>query len=138
MADGDSLAAGAGDTGGVDAGDGVGGLAFVPLPIVAHNSCGMAETADDLIRLLREHAPDWSERFGVRSLRIFGSWARGSATPESDVDLLVAFEAPSTARRFYGLQVFLEDLLGRSVDLVTEQALRQELRQSVEADAISI
>jgi predicted nucleotidyltransferase len=98
----------------------------------------MAETADDLIRLLREHAPDWSERFGVSSLRIFGSWARGSATPESDVDLLVAFEAPSTARRFYGLQLFLEDLLGRSVDLVTEQALRQELRQSVEADAISI
>jgi hypothetical protein len=122
----------------VAAGDGVGGLAFDPVPIVAHNSCAMAETADDLIRLLREHAPAWSERFGVSSLRIFGSWARGSATPESDVDLLVAFSAPSTARQFYGLQVFLEDLLGRPVDLVTEQALRQELRQSVEADAISI
>ena len=81
VADGDSLAAGAGDTGGVDAGEGVGGLAFDPLPIASHNACAMAETADDLIRLLREHAPDWSERFGVRSLRIFGSWARGSATP---------------------------------------------------------
>ena len=132
------MAVGTGDTVGVDAGDGVGGLAFEQLPIASPISCAMAETADDLIRLLREHAPDWSERFGVRSLRIFGSWARGAATPESDVDLLVAFEAPSTARRFYGLQVFLEDLLGRSVELVTEQALRQELRQSVEADAISI
>jgi len=135
---GDSLAAGAADPGGLDAGDGVGGLAFEQLPIASHKPCAMAETTDDLIRLLREHAPDWSELFGVRSLRMFGSWALGSATPESDVDLLVAFEAPSTARRFYGLQLFLEDLLGRSVDLVTEQALRQELRQSVEADAISI
>ncbi len=98
----------------------------------------MAETTDDLIRLLRGHAPVWSERFGVRRLRLFGSWARGSATPESDVDLLVAFEAPATAKQFYGLQFCLEDLLGRSVDLVTEQALRQELRQSVEADAINV
>jgi len=98
----------------------------------------MAETTDDLIGVLRRSAPEWSDRFAVRSLRIFGSWARRSATPESDVDLLVAFEAPATARRFYGLQIFLEDLLGRSVDLVTEQALRQELRQSVEADAITV
>ena len=62
----------------------------------------MAETTDDMIRLLRTHASEWSERFGVRSLRIFGSWARESATPESDVDLLLAFEPPATARRFYG------------------------------------
>jgi uncharacterized protein len=98
----------------------------------------MAESSDALISRLRQHAPDWSGRFGVRSLRIFGSWARGSATPESDVDLLVAFDGPATARRFYGLQSFLEDLLGRPVDLVTEQALRQELRARVEADAIRI
>jgi hypothetical protein len=98
----------------------------------------MAETTEDLISLLRLHAPDWGERFGVRSLRIFGSWARGAATPESDVDLLVAFETPTTARRFYGLQIFLEDLLGKSVDLVTEEALRKELRESVEADAITV
>ena len=93
-------------------------------------------SSDNLISRLRQHAPTWSDRFGVRSLRIFGSWARGTATPSSDVDLLVAFDGPATARRFYGLQLFLEDLLQQPVDLVTEQALRQELRPSVEADAI--
>jgi predicted nucleotidyltransferase len=95
-------------------------------------------SSDNLISRLREHAPTWSDRFGVRRLRIFGSWARGTATPSSDVDLLVAFDGPATARRFYGLQLFLEDLLQQPVDLVTEQALRQELRPSVEADAITL
>lgn len=98
----------------------------------------MDVSSDILIHRLREHAPAWSEQFGVRSLRIFGSWARGTATASSDVDLLVAFDGPTTAKRFYGLQLFLEDLLQRPVDLVTEQALRQELRPAVEADAITL
>ena len=98
----------------------------------------MDNNSDILISRLREHAPTWSDRFGVRSLRIFGSWARGVATPSSDVDLLVAFDGPATARRFYGLRLFLEDLLQQPVDLVTEQALRQELRPAVEADAVTL
>jgi len=98
----------------------------------------MDVSSDNLISRLREHAPTCSERFGVRSLRIFGSWARGTATTGSDVDLLVAFDGPATARRFYGLQLFLEDLLQQPVDLVTEQALRKELRPAVEADAITL
>jgi len=98
----------------------------------------MDVSSDNLISRLREHAPTWSERFGVRSLRIFGSWARGTATTGSDVDLLVAFDGPATARRFYGLQLFLEDLLQQPVDLVTEQALRKELRPALEADAITL
>ena len=98
----------------------------------------MDVSSESLIRLLRENATSWSKPFGVRSLRIFGSWARGTATPGSDVDLLVAFDGPATARRFYGLQLFLEDLLQRPVDLVTEQSLRQELRPAVEADAITL
>ncbi|MCP9791886.1 nucleotidyltransferase family protein [Vulcanococcus limneticus Candia 3F8] len=98
----------------------------------------MEVSSETLINRLRLHAPVWSERFGVRSLRIFGSWARGTASPGSDVDLLVAFDGLATARRFYGLQLFLEDLLQQPVDLVTEQALRQEFRPAVEADAITL
>ena len=98
----------------------------------------MEVSSELLIRRLREHTPDCAAQFGVRSLRIFGSWARGTATPNSDVDLLVSFDGPATARRFYGLQLFLEDLLQKPIDLVTEQALRQELRPSVEADAITL
>ena len=98
----------------------------------------MDVSSETLISQLRQHAPVWSERFGVHSLRLFGSWARGTATPSSDVDLLVTFDGPATARRFYGLQLFLEDLLQQPVDLVTEQALRQELRPAAEADAITL
>jgi predicted nucleotidyltransferase len=98
----------------------------------------MAATAEELISRLRAHGPALREEFGVRRLRVFGSLARGSAGPESDVDVLVDFQAPVSAKRFYGLQFSLEDLLGRSVDLVTEKALREEFRQIVEADAIRI
>jgi predicted nucleotidyltransferase len=103
-----------------------------------HSLPAMDLSSDILITRLREQAPIWSERFGVRSLRMFGSWARGTATPGSDVDLLVEFDGPATARRFYGLQLFLEDLLQQPIDLVTERALRGELRSAVEADAITL
>jgi len=93
---------------------------------------------EQLISRLREHGPALREQFGVRRLRVFGSLARGSAGPESDVDVLVDFQAPASAKRFYGLQFSLEDLLGRSVDLVSEKALPEEFRLSVEADAIDI
>jgi predicted nucleotidyltransferase len=95
-------------------------------------------TSQEVLSLLRQHRPLLRERYGVTTLRVFGSMARGTATPASDLDLLVRFDAPATARRFYGLQIFLEDLLGRHVDLVTEKALREEFRHRVEADAIAI
>lgn len=98
----------------------------------------MAASTEQLISRIRQHRPQWQAEFGVRQLRLFGSWARGSAGPQSDVDVLVDFEAPSTAKRFFGLQFFLEDLLGLPVDLVSEKALRGELRPTVEADAITI
>ncbi len=61
-----------------------------------------------------------------------------SPRTEQVLSTLLGFHAPATARRFYGLQIFLEDLLERPVDLVTEKALREEFRFRVEADAITI
>lgn len=91
-----------------------------------------------LLDQLRQHRSELVERFGVERLRLFGSHARHCATASSDVDLLVSFKESATARRFYGLQLFLEDLLHCPVDLVTEKALRPELRQAIEQDAITI
>ena len=98
----------------------------------------MTASTQELIKRIREHSPQMQERFGVRRLSLFGSWARGSARPDSDVDVLVEFETPASARRFFGLQFFLEDLLGSPVDLVSDKALRPELRSAVEADAITL
>jgi len=92
----------------------------------------------ETLALLGRHKPEMQRRFGVRSLALFGSHAREESGPGSDIDVLVAFDGPSTSARYFGLQFFLEDLLGSSVDLVTERALRPQLRPFVERDAIHV
>ena len=59
------------------------------------------------------------ERFGVTELSLLGSVARESVNEESDVYILVRFEGPASSRRYFGVQFYIEDLLGRPVDLVT-------------------
>ena len=88
--------------------------------------------------LLREHKPVLAQRFGVQRLALFGSVARDTARAESDVNVLVAFDGPATSSRYFGTQFYLEELLGRPVDLVTETALRQRLRPYVERDAMAV
>jgi predicted nucleotidyltransferase len=81
-----------------------------------------------ILRLLAEHKKTLSRRFGVTDLALFGSAARDTATADSDIDILVSFDGPATSARYFGVQFYLEDLLGRPVDLVTDKALRPELR----------
>jgi predicted nucleotidyltransferase len=90
------------------------------------------------LRLLTEHKAELERRFGVTRLALFGSTVRGQAAPGSDVDILVGFEGPATSARFFGVQFYLEDLLGCQVDLVTEKALRPELKPYIERDAIHV
>lgn len=80
--------------------------------------------------------PELAERFGVRELSLFGSTARNQAEASSDVDFLVEFDGPATSARYFGLQFYLEDLLGWRVDLVTAKALRPEIRPFVARDLI--
>ncbi|MDE1951032.1 MAG: nucleotidyltransferase family protein [Burkholderiales bacterium] len=90
------------------------------------------------LQLLTAHKPVLAARFGVVRLALFGSTARDSAQPGSDVDVLVSFDGPATPEAFFGVQFYLEDLFGCAVDLVTERALRPQLRPYVERDAIAI
>ena len=78
------------------------------------------------------------ERFDVAGLTLFGSFARDQATEHSDVDILVRFEGPATSRSYFGAQFYIEDLLGRRVDLVTDKALRSEVRPYVEHEALDV
>ena len=77
-------------------------------------------------------------RFGVKHLALFGSTARDTAVVQSDVDVLVEFDGPATSAQFFGVQFYLEDLLGCAVDLVTQKALRPELRPHVERDSVDV
>ena len=82
--------------------------------------------------------PTLVARFGVTNLALFGSTVRDAARVDSDIDILVSFDGPATSDRYFGVQFFLEDLLGRPVDLVTDRALRPELRPFIEKEAVHV
>jgi len=73
---------------------------------------------------------------GVTSVKVFGSFVRGEARPESDLDLLI--EVGPTTSPFFpgGLIADLEDALGRKVDVVEEQGLHRLLRDRIQAEAV--
>lgn len=95
-------------------------------------------TRQRLLALMSERLPDMVRRFDVLHLRLFGSAARDQLREDSDVDVLVEFNAPATFRQYMGLKFYLEDLLIRHVDLVTTKGLRQEFRSTVEQEAIVV
>lgn len=76
------------------------------------------------------------KKFGVRSISVFGSVARNKIRKQSDIDLLVEFEKPIGLFEFARLKMYLEEALGRKVDLVTPEALRKELREVILEEAI--
>lgn len=95
-------------------------------------------TKAQILQILANEKPLLAARFGVRSLSLFGSAARDELKDSSDIDLLVEFDGPSTARAYFGTQFYLEDLLGRPVDLVTRRALRAALSPMIEREAILV
>ena len=93
---------------------------------------------DEVLDTLRKHKQVLRERFDVTGLVLYGSFARNQATPESDVDILVRFGGPATSRSYFGTLFYIEDLLGRRIDLVTDKALRAEFRPFVEQEALDV
>ena len=92
---------------------------------------------DEILRILADHREEL-ERFGVKSLALFGSAARDEAEAGSDLDFLVEFEGRAGFDKYMDLKFFLEDLLGTKVDLVTRKALKPRLRAYVEKEAIDV
>ena len=90
------------------------------------------------MELLARHKAELASRFGVVTLALFGSTVRNMAREDSDVDILVSFDGPATSARYFGVQFYLVDRPGRPVDLVTDKALRQELRPYVENEAVYV
>ncbi|MGH9435154.1 MAG: nucleotidyltransferase family protein [Terriglobia bacterium] len=90
----------------------------------------MVNKRDEIERIAAKH--------GATNIRIFGSVARGDARPDSDIDLLIDV-GPSTSSWFpAGLVLELEDLLGRRVEVITERALRTDLRDAILREAVPL
>jgi len=92
----------------------------------------------EALQVLSLAKPELASRFGVVRLALFGSLARDESHLGSDVDVMVSFDGPSTSQRYFGVQFYLEDALGRPVDLVTEKALRPELKPFIEQEAVNV
>jgi predicted nucleotidyltransferase len=78
------------------------------------------------------------QRFSVKKLSIFGSVARGEASDSSDVDVLVVFDRAAKFDIFMDLKFYLEELLGVGVDLVTDKALRPQVRRAIEQEMVDV
>ncbi len=89
----------------------------------------------DLLEAHKDEIQEICRRYGVRSLRIFGSVARGKARPDSDVDLLVRFRKPISLLQLIRLERELSEVLGVRVDLVTVRSLSPYIRSDVLASS---
>lgn len=91
----------------------------------------------DTISTLKEHEKFIRQKFGVKRIGIFGSFARGEEREDSDLDVLVVFEeGQKTFDKYMDLKFYLEDLFGREVDLVTEKALKPQLKDIIMKDVV--
>ena len=81
-------------------------------------------------RKLKEHKPILEERYFVKRIGIFGSYARDEQKQESDVDIIVEFTRP-VGFKFIELKLYLEEILDKKVDLVTPNALKPQIKESV-------
>jgi predicted nucleotidyltransferase len=90
------------------------------------------------LEILAKLKPELVNRFGVTRLALFGSTVRDEAKASSDIDIIVAFDGPATSEKYFGVQFLLEDELGHPVDLVTEKAMRPELRLFIEREAVNV
>ncbi len=85
---------------------------------------------DDITKKLDELKPVLQNKYNVKRIGVFGSYARDEQREESDIDLLVEFNKP-VGLKFVSLKLFLEKALNKKVDLVTKNALRKEMKEDI-------
>lgn len=94
--------------------------------------------AEELVRKHRDHILQVAAGHRAHNVRLFGSVARGDETSGSDIDFLVDLEPGAGLLELGGLLMDLEELLGRPVDVITEQGLRARIRDRVLAEAVRL
>jgi hypothetical protein len=95
-------------------------------------------TLDELRALSRDAILATAARHGVTRVRVFGSFARGEARPDSDLDLLIERGPHRTPFFPGGLVADLEELVGRRVEVSTERSLPPQIRDSVLGEAVQL
>ncbi len=92
-------------------------------------------TQESVLEQLNQKAGELKQNFTVRSIGLFGSLVRNEADSKSDVDILVDFVEP-TFDHYMDLKFYLEKLFGREVDLVTADAVKPRLKNTIKKEVI--
>lgn len=93
---------------------------------------------DEILAVLRAELPALRRHWPIRSLSLFGSVARGEAGPESDLDVLVEFEAAVGLSDFLAIEDKLSSLTGRRVELVSRKALKPHIGRRILREAVPV
>ncbi len=96
------------------------------------------KTIEDLRTIIRQHRDVLAEKYGVAVVGVFGSYVRGEQKRRSDIDLLVDILHPISLLELVGAEIYLSEVLGSRVDLVPKRDVREELRETIFAEAIAI
>ena len=87
-------------------------------------------TKNEILNTLSYLKPILYRDFSVKQIGLFGSFSDNSSTEESDIDLLVEFEKP-VGWKYFSLEIYLENIFGRKIDLVTKNALKEQIRDNI-------
>ena len=98
----------------------------------------MPQIDRNLIKRIEAHKDIIKAKFSVESMSIFGSISKGTAKSDSDIDILIRFKTTPGLFGFIDLKQYLEVIVGRPVDLVTENALKKQLRDDILRDAVHV
>lgn len=93
---------------------------------------------DEVILLLSKVKDEMHQKYRVETIGLFGSFARGTETDESDIDIYAEFEPEADILDYSGLSLELEARFHRSVDIATPHGIREEMRSSIYQDLIVI
>jgi len=88
------------------------------------------ETKSEIVSKLKEIKPFLYKEYSVKQIGLFGSFADETNNEGSDIDILVEFEKP-IGWRYFTLELYLEQLFGRKVDLVTKNALKDQIKEII-------
>lgn len=92
---------------------------------------------NEILRKITVHKKSLEDKFGVIEIAIFGSYARESATENSDIDVMVQLKNP-LGWSFFDLTYYLEDLLGKKVDVLTDEVKTQRFWKYIKNDIIYV
>ena len=93
------------------------------------------KTLEEIKEIIQVHRAELEEKYKVKKIAIFGSYARTEQDKKSDVDILVEFSEP-VGFLFFHLAEYLEEILGVKVDLVTPDAIKPNRRKYIMVDLI--